>query len=302
MELLKQMYDNLEEASIGSKDSSGRPDPNLANISIIIEDKKRKIIKFNEKKVKRHKLDESEDTLGLIFLHLDFLLRACEKVDKQIVTLKSKVEELKKVFAKGIQASDYRILFEKISFEIFILLLHYLFDSTHCEVRTPSLKSKIVCLKTKMQTSDFSNTRLNCFFNLAERIGHKDLAERIGRRRSDILSLRDIEKTVIDLRDAIDVIEFYHLHIFESLRKGDPFEKPEKYIPYKTVMCFNWEGTGSCPYGLNCLYAHGIDELRDREDLYKTVMCIDWQKDGFCPRGPKCYYAHGINELRHRDF
>ena len=35
---------------------------------------------------------------------------------------------------------------------------------------------------------------------------------------------------------------------------------------FKTKLCSNWSRTGSCQYGLNCKFGHGVEDLRDSSD------------------------------------
>jgi len=64
---------------------------------------------------------------------------------------------------------------------------------------------------------------------------------------------------------------------------------------YKTELCRHWQESGTCPHGLQCLFAHGIDELkpfRGRHKKYKTQLCKAFHADGFCSFGPRCSYIH----------
>ncbi|KAK6132073.1 hypothetical protein DH2020_034194 [Rehmannia glutinosa] len=62
--------------------------------------------------------------------------------------------------------------------------------------------------------------------------------------------------------------------------KGSKKEEPLELEVYnqgmfKTELCNKWQQTGTCPYGDNCQFAHGIDELRPvlRHPRYKTEVC-----------------------------
>ena len=64
---------------------------------------------------------------------------------------------------------------------------------------------------------------------------------------------------------------------------------------YKTELCRHWQESGACPHGLQCLFAHGISELkpfRGRHKKYKTQLCKAFHADGFCSFGPRCSYIH----------
>lgn len=86
--------------------------------------------------------------------------------------------------------------------------------------------------------------------------------------------------------------------------------KKATYDPskYKTVLCKMFL-VGNCKYGTSCNFAHGEDELSQRdkmtnEDLqkkfvdskYKTVICSAW-REGNCKFGEKCRFAHGEEDL-----
>lgn len=59
---------------------------------------------------------------------------------------------------------------------------------------------------------------------------------------------------------------------------------------------------GSCSRGMNCVWAHGEDELDVAPpsdlSLWKTKPCKHFQ-DGWCAQGSICPFAHGQAELRH---
>mmetsp|Transcript_19933 Transcript_19933/g.34297 ORF Transcript_19933/g.34297 Transcript_19933/m.34297 type:complete len:273 (-) Transcript_19933:493-1311(-) len=63
---------------------------------------------------------------------------------------------------------------------------------------------------------------------------------------------------------------------------------------HKTELCRNWEEKRICPYGIKCLFAHGVDELRNvkRNVLFKTSPCYWYYRIGICYHGPRCVFAH----------
>lgn len=65
---------------------------------------------------------------------------------------------------------------------------------------------------------------------------------------------------------------------------------------YKTELCSTWMRSGGCPYGHKCQFAHGVDELRARQDQpssYKTKVCRSFSRSGRCPYGARCRFVHG---------
>lgn len=69
---------------------------------------------------------------------------------------------------------------------------------------------------------------------------------------------------------------------------------------YKTQQCKNWNKTGSCPYKNKCRFAHGKDELMQKElDLYSHFKgrCFNFFKYGFCESGSSCCFKHDNRKI-----
>ncbi|XP_075499633.1 zinc finger CCCH domain-containing protein 14-like [Primulina tabacum] len=66
----------------------------------------------------------------------------------------------------------------------------------------------------------------------------------------------------------------------------------------KTELCNKWQETGACPYGENCQFAHGINELRPviRHPRYKTEVCRMVLTGDICPYGHRCHFRHSLTE------
>ncbi|KAL8035097.1 hypothetical protein ABFX02_12G075000 [Erythranthe guttata] len=66
----------------------------------------------------------------------------------------------------------------------------------------------------------------------------------------------------------------------------------------KTELCNKWQQTGACPYGDNCQFAHGIQELRPvvRHPRYKTEVCRMVLNGVPCPYGHRCHFRHSLTE------
>ncbi|KRX04405.1 hypothetical protein PPERSA_05666 [Pseudocohnilembus persalinus] len=63
----------------------------------------------------------------------------------------------------------------------------------------------------------------------------------------------------------------------------------------KTELCKNWETVGSCKFGDKCSFAHGLDQLKEKNHLhsnYKTKPCKKYFQNGFCSYGNRCQYLH----------
>lgn len=66
----------------------------------------------------------------------------------------------------------------------------------------------------------------------------------------------------------------------------------------KTELCNKWQETGTCPYGGNCQFAHGIGELRPviRHPRYKTEVCRMVLSGDRCPYGHRCHFRHSLTD------
>lgn len=59
-------------------------------------------------------------------------------------------------------------------------------------------------------------------------------------------------------------------------------------IRYKTRLCANDpHGIGGCPYEWKCQFAHGMVELRKRNDVKDQFYRIQFE-ESYCPMIPKC--------------
>lgn len=75
---------------------------------------------------------------------------------------------------------------------------------------------------------------------------------------------------------------------------------------FKTRLCQKFK-TGSCPWGNNCNFAHGIEELRppppnwqelvsDQQSMHKKKICRKFYNGEVCPYGDRCIYLHVVRE------
>lgn len=65
-------------------------------------------------------------------------------------------------------------------------------------------------------------------------------------------------------------------------------------VKYKTEVCRNWEA-GFCEFGERCAFAHGYQELRQKQFLtnnYKTKPCKQFFELGYCMYGSRCQFKH----------
>lgn len=80
-------------------------------------------------------------------------------------------------------------------------------------------------------------------------------------------------------------------------QQGQPHEKCNKVL-YKTELCESFSTKGSCKYGHNCQFAHGLQELKfkERNNKFRTKPCVNWMRTGSCPYGQRCCFKHGSDQ------
>uniref|UniRef100_A0A915PWR5 C3H1-type domain-containing protein n=1 Tax=Setaria digitata TaxID=48799 RepID=A0A915PWR5_9BILA len=70
---------------------------------------------------------------------------------------------------------------------------------------------------------------------------------------------------------------------------------------YKTSLCRSFRDSKTCPYGEECVFAHGEEELRlppQAHPKYKTQLCNKFSVWNYCPYGARCQYIHQrVNEI-----
>lgn len=92
-----------------------------------------------------------------------------------------------------------------------------------------------------------------------------------------------------------------------------PFNENLNYqeARYKTELCLHFRESNTCPHNNNCLFAHGLSELRPyrgRHPKHKTQKCKAFHEEGYCNYGYRCSYIHSespntihyIKKINHR--
>lgn len=77
-------------------------------------------------------------------------------------------------------------------------------------------------------------------------------------------------------------------------------KKPIDCTKYKTEMCRNWVETNICQYAEKCNFAHGYDELIEKNpsnEKYKSKKCIPFHSKGVCTYGHRCLFLHETRTL-----
>eukprot|EP00826_Nyctotherus_ovalis_P037123 TRINITY_DN3367_c0_g1_i4.p1 TRINITY_DN3367_c0_g1~~TRINITY_DN3367_c0_g1_i4.p1 ORF type:complete len:337 (+),score=68.68 TRINITY_DN3367_c0_g1_i4:69-1079(+) len=75
----------------------------------------------------------------------------------------------------------------------------------------------------------------------------------------------------------------------ENGAKADADEK------YKTELCKNWILCGRCSYGGKCRFAHGPNDLVNKQiynPKYKSKKCEAFHNALYCPYGVRCNFIH----------
>ena len=68
----------------------------------------------------------------------------------------------------------------------------------------------------------------------------------------------------------------------------------EGVLSFKTEICKNWK-IGACTFGNQCMFAHGVQELRTRNSAinhYKSKRCDSYYSLCYCTYGTKCTFKH----------
>ncbi|KAM7463498.1 hypothetical protein LguiA_031619 [Lonicera macranthoides] len=99
------------------------------------------------------------------------------------------------------------------------------------------------------------------------------------------------------------VNEMQRVYIDGGKKQEEPLEvKVYKQGVTKTELCNKWQQTGSCPYGEQCQFAHGIEELRPviRHPRYKTEVCRMVLNGDPCPYAHRCHFRHSLTDEEKR--
>lgn len=88
----------------------------------------------------------------------------------------------------------------------------------------------------------------------------------------------------------------------EPVESPPPVVQPEKFVQgtYKTELCTAFKETGTCAYGDQCQFAHGLEEMRPRDFKhlkYKTRPCKNFQANHECRFGSRCRFLHDEQRL-----
>eukprot|EP01022_Parablepharisma_sp_SALTPOND_P011725 TRINITY_DN1497_c0_g2_i1.p1 TRINITY_DN1497_c0_g2~~TRINITY_DN1497_c0_g2_i1.p1 ORF type:complete len:409 (-),score=30.46 TRINITY_DN1497_c0_g2_i1:105-1331(-) len=71
--------------------------------------------------------------------------------------------------------------------------------------------------------------------------------------------------------------------------------QPETDEKYKTELCKNWVQYGHCSYGSKCRFAHGQEDLVNKQiynPKYKSKKCEGFHTTFYCPYGGRCNFIH----------
>ncbi|CAD8150953.1 unnamed protein product [Paramecium pentaurelia] len=80
-------------------------------------------------------------------------------------------------------------------------------------------------------------------------------------------------------------------------------DESQSYVKFKTEMCKNWSMLGRCNYGNKCQFAHGQNEMINRQcnQKYKSKLCRSFHQDYVCFYGARCQFIHesrSVDQIR----
>lgn len=165
-------------------------------------------------------------------------------------------------------------------------------------------------LLSSSSSSAYQSPSTTSFLDDFRRLGFGSLGPRDGvvsDEASDISPTSVIERNRFDVVDrvalpkSISVRSSNRPRVPSQLVSGSPTQSQVKVFNQgmvKTELCNKWEETGTCPYGENCQFAHGVRELRPvmRHPRYKTQLCRMVAAGGKCPYGHRCHFRHSLTE------
>ena len=79
--------------------------------------------------------------------------------------------------------------------------------------------------------------------------------------------------------------------LINTKKKGETIDFKTKW---KTEKCHYWEMHKECKFGQNCAFAHGDEELKQKNfsNSYKTKLCKQFFEEGYCLYGSRCQFSH----------
>mmetsp|Transcript_12190 Transcript_12190/g.23130 ORF Transcript_12190/g.23130 Transcript_12190/m.23130 type:complete len:114 (-) Transcript_12190:418-759(-) len=84
---------------------------------------------------------------------------------------------------------------------------------------------------------------------------------------------------------------------FSDTASTSTCSETESPVKYKTEMCRNWL-QGYCAFGTSCNFAHGHDELRNKQNDEKP--CQHFFQHGYCLYGVRCQFSHARLNFEHK--
>ena len=159
-----------------------------------------------------------------------------------------------------------------------------------------------------IKTTDFQNSFMKRpHYNKKNKNKYNQFEENMKNKFDNNLNHRNehIINTIIYRKYSKD-----SSNISTSNEENDKTPSPKKYntniykgnasdfkIKYKTELCKFFEIKGFCKYGVNCAYAHGVENLRSKvtnSTAYRTRKCNQFFENGYCPYGSRCQFQHQL--------
>lgn len=81
----------------------------------------------------------------------------------------------------------------------------------------------------------------------------------------------------------------------DALEEVNYEEELKKDPKYKTELCRTFSETKFCKYGNKCRFAHGKEELNNKNashPKFRKNDCLTFHTNGFCNYGQRCHFRH----------
>lgn len=105
----------------------------------------------------------------------------------------------------------------------------------------------------------------------------------------------DAQENEQDLTSNMEEEQSPNFYCFNEARRARRGSDASDFkTKFKTEICHYWEMYGKCKYGVNCAFAHGEVELKQRHmsSHYKTKPCKQFFEIGYCSYGTRCQFSH----------
>lgn len=144
-------------------------------------------------------------------------------------------------------------------------------------------------------TSTFEENNIDCYHSIKPHMGH------VYEEQSTMTSLSPYNSHG-SLSSLVSMGNYPHTKktkFYGGKKKASNLGETDFRVKYKTEVCKFWAETGSCKFGDQCAFAHGKDEIREKQHIssnYKTKKCVQFHENGMCPYGTRCQFIHCLRK------